>query len=464
MTTLRKSFRRVLALSPGLRVRMRTLVLPQLLPAVAPGAGAQEAEDDDNEGEKKIVLAVEVENPATEGMSFEVEAVKVDIGGKGGEATVELVCLPDQQQRGAGGTEQVFPLRLASVEQYNLLYAVSIASPPRQSQDGDDTIMRGRGDDMRPVAIVVAGRPFVSALALGTPASAAESGIEYPTATFDSRWNCQLDLAGFYASLSTATHAAPPPHPHGVINRLSKTTFAPAPAPAPNAVAGDKRYSLASLASQSSFGAGGNPRDSRQQRAMMPSQAMTHNRVPSMRPSQHTMSSAEGLLVSVKLLPPANTGEGSNPTTTTTTTATTTTVRPFEPFSVEVFVHNRTTEVRRFRLSVPPRPYDAEAQAQAQVREIVDKRRSQHPGTMHQDDPCTSDIILSRRCWQFVEADFLSMQLFDALWLSTSLRRPLSSHSKRTYGAGHSYPVHRSLRDYASCPSARECTGSTSCS
>lgn len=323
---------------------MRTSFLPQLLPATA-------MEDDENEGESKIVLCVEIENPESERFPFEIEAVTVDIGGKGGKATAELACQPEQ----IGGGE-MFPLRLQVVEQYHLLYGVNIAAAPEERSGAvDEAVMRnmGRGDDSRPAAISIIGRPY---------SPAGEGGeVEYPTKTFHTRWNCQLDLTAFYASLSTTGANAPSAHQQ---DRLAKTLAAP-----PATVAGDKRYSLASLASDHALGgSGGGKRDSRRltQRPIMPSQAMGQgNRVTSLR--QQQSSAAEGLLVSVKLLSSSTLGGQA-------------TVRPFEAFSIEVFVHNRTDEVRRFRLSVPPRD------GEVQIREAVDKRKSQHQ-SMIQDDP-----------------------------------------------------------------------------
>jgi hypothetical protein len=359
--TLRKSYRRVLGLSPGLRVRMRTLYLPQLLPATA-------SEDDENEGEKKIVLCVEIENPDSETLPFEIEGVNVDIGGKGGKATAQLVCQPEQMRGG-----EMFPLRLQVVEQYNLLYGVEIAaSPEERSGAVDEAVMRtmGRGDDSRPAAISIIGRPYA-------PQQGSEE-VEYPTKAFHTRWNCQLDLTAFYASLATNSANGPlANHP----NRLSKTPAAP---PAP--VAGDKRYSLATLASDYSAGGGGK-RDSRRltQRPIMPSQAMGYgngNRITSGR--QQPSSAVEGLLISVKLLPP---NSNSSPINTGFDSKGQATIRPFESFSIEVFVHNRTDEVRRFRLSIPSR----DGESQAQIRDIIDKRKSQRQ-SMVRDDPSEFSI------------------------------------------------------------------------
>jgi hypothetical protein len=344
-TTLRKSYRRVLAMHSGLNVRMRALCLPQLLSTSA-------TEDDENEGEKKMVLCIEVVNPEHEGMAFEIEAVNIEIAGNGGKATAELVCQPGHQPG-----EDLFPLTLQPVEQYNLLYGVNIAAAPEERNgSGDQAVMRmmGRGDDTRPAAIFVVARPCI-------PLD--DGQFEYPTKAFNTRWNSQLDLTVFYASLSNSPNAIPASTQY----QVSKGPVVP-----PNPVAGDKRFSIASFASTPDQSR--SARDPRRltQRPLMPSQAM-NGRVQSMRQTSNPSSSA-GLLVSVKLLPGAQNGND--------TSSSKSSVKPFEPFSVEVFIHNRTDEVRRFRLSIPPRDGDA------QIRETIDKRKSQHQ-SMVQDDPGT---------------------------------------------------------------------------
>lgn len=307
-TTLRKSYRRILSLSPGLRVRMRTLFLPQLLPVREADVPRSDFDDDENEGEPRVVLCVEMENPSenVDIDGFEVAAVKVDVGGKGGKAIAELVCQPEPK---AG----VFPLRLRPIEQYNLLYAVTIASMPDATS---------KGDDLRPVSITLIGRPYM--------------GETFPTSSFPSRWNCTLDLASFYASLSTS---APPAIISLSHNRLAKPITSPVVA-----IAGDKRYSLASLNSDRS-----DPR-------RPPVSSGLGARSTSYRGAQPIADPSSGLLVSVKILPQPGKAGG--------------TVRPLEPFSIEVFVHNRTEAVRRFTLSIPGRDDDS-----SRTRGVYEKRR-----------------------------------------------------------------------------------------
>ena len=326
-TTLRKSYRRIMSLSSGLRVRMRTLFLPQLLFPGVSSAG------EEAEGEKNIVLCVEVENPldaaTRQDFGFEVSRVNIEIGGKGGKAHAEL-----------SSAEGAFPLRLDPVEQYNLLYSVSLATPDPNAAMDDLSRQFGKGQETRPVSITVLGRPYI--------------GDVRPTKEFQSRWNCTLDLTQYLASVS-----APP---SSIQPRFSLPPTKPSP---PNAIAGDKRYSLASMLSSD--------RDQQQQRPdqrrlvssaalrpVLPSQNMGRH-ASFIRPPPHLINGGShgpgaGLLVSAKILPMDH-AEGVEG------------VKALEPFTLEVFVHNRTDEMRRFRLSVPVRAQPASVQAVLKQRE-----------------------------------------------------------------------------------------------
>lgn len=305
---------------------MRTLFLPQLLPPHLAGE-----DDTGEEGERRVALCVEVENPLDDpAVTFEVERITVDVGGKGGKASAELLCQPEQHST-SSLSESVFPLRLDPVEQYNLLYAVSIASTSEDrngnGQGVEEALARtlGKGDEQRPVAITVIGRPKL-------PDGA------YPTDTFNSRWNCTLDLAPFYAG---ADNAAPPSLPRASMKAISIP---------PNAVVGDKRYSLANMAA--SVG----PRQ-----GALPQRAVSGPRPPIGAPGSRVSSlrvhsqagQTHGLMLSVKVLD--DNGDG---------------VKVLQPFSLEVFVHNRTDEVRRFRLSIPPAEQD-----EAKIRDVLARRR-----------------------------------------------------------------------------------------
>ncbi|KAI9633031.1 TRAPP trafficking subunit Trs65-domain-containing protein [Dioszegia hungarica] len=339
-STMRKSFRRVLSLSPGLRVRMRNLVLPQLIPP----SGTHADDFDNDDGENKVVLCVEIENAPdgnTPPIAFVVSRVEVEIGGKGGKATAALTCQPTS-------SDDVFPLRLQPVEQYNLLYGVTVASTSEEGGWEDDQAARavlrnlGTGEVNRPVSIMVIGRPYY--------APSTTEGVVYPTREFSSRWNCNLDLSAYYASLASG---APPPMAAGPSRQR---TSKPVSLPPANAIVGDKRYSLATLLAGDNDEAA-TPREPIGRppslpppkrlvsgRPLMPSQlanqAQGQNRLSSLR----TVGEKEekpGLMVSVRLLDRTEGETG--------------TIKPLEEFSVEVYVQNRTEEVRRFRLSVPGR-------------------------------------------------------------------------------------------------------------
>ena len=399
-TTLRKSYRRILSLSSGLRVRMRTLFLPQLLFPGGSSAG------EESEGEKKIVLCVEVENPLDAGTrqdyGFEVSRVNIEIGGKGGKAHAEL-----------SSAEGVFPLRLDPVEQYNLLYSVSLAIPDPNAAMDDLSRQFGKGQETRPVSITVLGRPYI--------------GDVRPTKDFQSRWNCTLDLTQYLASVS-----APP---SSIQPRFSLPPAKPNP---PNAIAGDKRYSLASMLSD---------RDQQQQRPdqrrlvssaalrpVLPSQNM--GRHASFRPPPHLINGGShgpgaGLLVSAKILPMDH-AEGVEG------------VKALEPFTLEVFVHNRTDEMRRFRLSVPVRAQPASVQAVLKQREkgVGGLGEADTTGEVSQTShlvysahvsPSSSPAGPSRLC-----SCITSTRERRPLWTSSTGSKPLCSHALPGVACWHS--------------------------
>ncbi|OCF61781.1 hypothetical protein L486_01442 [Kwoniella mangroviensis CBS 10435] len=350
-TTLRKSYRRVLSLSPGLRVRMRTLFLPQLLTS---------NEVDEEEGEKCVILCIEIENSLESSLDngFEVNKVNLEISGKGGKVSTELI-----ENTG-------FPLRLGSIEQYNLLYKVKIASSPSSSstghgdttgKDGVEEIVNkslGRTDEIRPVSIIVIGKPFTR-----INQSTGEDKYKYQTKEFHSRWNCSLDLSSFHHE---DKHNLPAilPKSHNASNRNSKTTSLPASNSI--AIAGDKRYSLAHLLTLEK------EKETQHRKPLMPSQMINHNqRVTSLNAKTHQPHQENGLLVSIKLLPSASSGSKSNSA-----------IQPLETFSIEIFVHNRSDQIKRFRLNVPSRDTGS-AGVENRLREIWDKRKKLRKG---QDD------------------------------------------------------------------------------
>lgn len=319
---------------------MRNLVLPQLADRV------DRADNEQDDGEKQVVLCVEIENPPEDmEHSWVIEGVGVDIGGKGGKATAELACDP-----GSNAQEDTFPIRLAPVEQYNLLYAVSIASSSDPLEAGPDdaqaqAVLRhlGTGELQRPVAITVNAHPIQRSSHSNDPVQPAE--------TFVSRWNCTLDLAGYYASAQSSVTANPrasmiAPSLQPVPSAAKKGRYNRPPhlaSLALNQIAGDKRYSLASLLQ------GDTPvsDESGSAKPLMPSRIINPNRLPMSRQASaagvgmRDQRATDGLLVSAKLLSdhhPRGTEPG---------------LKALDEFTVEIFVQNVSEAVRRFRLSVP---------------------------------------------------------------------------------------------------------------
>ncbi|WVO13755.1 hypothetical protein L204_101377 [Cryptococcus depauperatus] len=378
-TTLRKSFRRVFTLAPGLRVRMRTILIPQLLPL------SPSPDGDSEEGERRIVLLIEIENNSepTHLQGFEITRVNIEVGGKGSFITTKLSCQPE------GPSESnIFPIRLDSTEQYNLLYSVEITGEKKDNAV-EEAVARGlgRGEETRPVAITVVGRPYRylpsahDTLGVDTTDSADTFSrgrtYTYPTGIFHSRWNCTLDLTPFYAS-QPPSQMIPPPHKRSSLS-LSKSHRRPPALSMPvwstNTIVGDKRYSLASLISQQErykdregLGAG-------QRRAMLPSQVMQASRgLPSRRATSVDESTGYGLLLSIKVLPQLQPHSAQDPLSTKLSLPQNhQTIKPLMPFSIEVFVYNRTNEVRRFRLNIPGREKNGRWDTRA--RDVFEKSR-----------------------------------------------------------------------------------------
>ena len=178
--TLRKSYRKILAVVSGIKVRMRTTFVPYML---MPGSEAEleeERRDAGNE-ERTVVLSVEVENGGESGMGFMVERVQVSIGGEGARA--DLIGWgesdqPDAVSTGELAEKKVFPIKLFSVDQYNLLYVVSFLQP---FTDMASTAQRA-------LSIVIIGRPISSE-------REPNSDTLEPVQAFSSRWSSFLDLS-----------------------------------------------------------------------------------------------------------------------------------------------------------------------------------------------------------------------------------------------------------------------------
>ena len=205
---LRKSFRKILQMTSGFRVRMRTVFVPHVLlpkdsPVAEPGGnqdGANDfySENDEREAgnsERTVVLCVEIENSGEPGphIGFSLERVDVKIGGEG--TTTRLIgwgegaCNPEVE-------EQIFPLFLGPMEQYNVLYVVSFLNMIND-KDGfslTPSSMKIGTELQRPVTIAIHGRPYIFDSARRCDSEAPDS-LSYPTRTFSSKWNCILDLS-----------------------------------------------------------------------------------------------------------------------------------------------------------------------------------------------------------------------------------------------------------------------------
>lgn len=280
---------------------MRTVFLPQLLPR-RPAATTRddnntfynESDEDDDEEDRKVVMSVEIEaSGGVDGMNgiqngFEVEKIEVKVGGIGSGAKAELLeSTAAGSTHGAGEVGELvrFPLPLHPLEQYNLLYVISASRtepsnlvaplppptpmstialpsalanrrsmpglPPQQQLGRPQQAPSGIPAHHRPVSISVLGRPF----------NRGSSGEKtFLTAPFVSRWNCSLDLSHLEASTSDKRLSLPV---LAGVSASSGSTFPIATATAtgvpsgsqsrPNSlVAGNKRFSIASLSALSS--------------------------------------------------------------------------------------------------------------------------------------------------------------------------------------------------------------------
>ncbi|KAK0236173.1 TRAPP trafficking subunit Trs65-domain-containing protein [Armillaria nabsnona] len=184
--TLRKSFRKTLNTVSGFRVRMRTVFVPAvLLPEVDTDRDEERERREAGNEERTVVLCLEVENTGETDLDvgFTIEKVDVKVGGEGAEAV--LIGWGE-------GRDTVFPLSIASREQYNLLYAVSFLRSPEEvkgltslSVNAYGTGEHSDGQLQRSVTINIFGKPYMRD----------SQDKSHPTNTFVSRWNCVLDLS-----------------------------------------------------------------------------------------------------------------------------------------------------------------------------------------------------------------------------------------------------------------------------
>lgn len=361
--TLRKSFRRILAIAPGIRVKMNTVTLPQLLPFTSSSI----SNDEDHQGETRVAIVIHLENSIESSIlhGFEISRIDITIGGKSSGITTKLLY----QREGPSGLG-IFPIRLGSTEQYNLFYVVDFVGE-RTNDPLQESIARnlGASEQVRPVSIHVIGRPYrLKSLDLDE--------YDYPTKTFDSCWNTSIDLTNFYAS-------RPPSARLSLQNPLlTSGSLRPPSLNLSNPVLGDKRYNMASLVSAEQERERGSAQA--RNRPMMPSQVMQNRRVVSnvRVPSMNGPPRDYGLLMSVKILPQFPSSSPSD------------TIKPLVPFSIEVFVHNRTDQVRRFRLIVPGR--EDGIRWEARVREVLEKGMKKGEDLMGVgDEACKAIMPLS---------------------------------------------------------------------
>ena len=240
---------------------MRTVFVPHvLLPKNSSALGKdQDADDHDDfesgneereagNSERTVVLCVEVENSGDSGpaMGFSLERLDVKIGGEG--ATTRLIGW-GESAFDSDVENGLFPLRIGSMEQYNLLYVVSFWSTPN---DQENLLLTGRGtydngELQRAVTITVYGRPYLT-----SEINDEDNILSYPTPTFSSRWNCVLDLSSrpreepidFHETTAGRSALPEPPSPFPGRTALSSIFSSRAPpAPTPQAIAG-KRHTL----------------------------------------------------------------------------------------------------------------------------------------------------------------------------------------------------------------------------
>lgn len=256
---LRKSFRVVLEMASGFRVRMRTVFAPHiLLPKDRSNwkeFGYQYSDQNGNEeweagnSERTVVLCIEVENSGEYGsdVGFSLEKADVKIGGD--SVTTRLVGWGEAACE-SNTEEQIFPLFLRPKEQYNLLYVVSFLNADNQDDISLTAPSAKLGVLQRTVTISIHGRPYI-------PKNLLDGGkgpdvLTYLTRTFSSRWNCILDMsskpredAAQWQGLSDGTRSALPELPSPFPGAFPSATIPPTAVPGPQAVAG-KRLAILS--------------------------------------------------------------------------------------------------------------------------------------------------------------------------------------------------------------------------
>ncbi|KAI6033223.1 TRAPP trafficking subunit Trs65-domain-containing protein [Pisolithus orientalis] len=247
---LRKSFRVVLEMASGFRVRMRTVFAPHILLPMDQSTLENVVKNGDEEweagnSERTIVLCIEIENSGEydSDVGFSLERVDVKIGGDG--AITKLVGW-GEAARHSNSDERTFPLFLKPKEQYNLLYMVSFLNADNQDDISFTAPSAKLGVLQRAVTISVHGRPYISNFLLDE--GKGSNVLTYLTRAFSSRWNCILDMssrpregAAQWQGSSSGTRSALPELPSPFPGAFpSAIVPPPTTRPVPQAVAGKR--------------------------------------------------------------------------------------------------------------------------------------------------------------------------------------------------------------------------------
>lgn len=254
---LRKSYRKTLRTVEGVRVKMRNCFVPYVpmtgsttSPTSEVNYDAGDAADEEEEAaagseERTVILSVEIENSNDTGLGFVVESVSLTISG--GLAHATLIGW------GPEG-EDVFPLTLQGIDQYNLLYRVSFLTTSfdlSTGERGDQTSAGNRrhslnsqstSEEMRRyVAIDLKGHPYRPSTSSSLPSNQTTPDAtihETHFESYSSRWNCLLDLL-------TTQQADPPTFFNRPSEPLSANDAMPAPpSPFPASTSAAKTLAL----------------------------------------------------------------------------------------------------------------------------------------------------------------------------------------------------------------------------
>jgi hypothetical protein len=287
--TLRRSHRKTLKVHSAIHLRIRALEAPINLPS----QNGQEPDPEifDSTG---TTMSVEVENNRQTGMGFEVDSIWVEVYSAVANSTLKrLPSLLEGQNSTA--------IRLQRIDQLDFLFSLKAADvldddplasdfelPPtpisavlRPGQMLTGAFQQRAGAYMsfqadeehritpsarapkgmhRTVCVIVKGRPIsLGAVEASTPnglsvpsATAEPQAVRLPTyftASFESRWNCALDLTSLVARRderrSSVVSTGQSSRPQSALPQRSNSM--PVNSSMPSPVAGNKRYSMSSL-------------------------------------------------------------------------------------------------------------------------------------------------------------------------------------------------------------------------